>query len=68
MKLKAIKTLTKKNKQKNKKLKVEGLNRKILYIQIKNQRVKLKTNKTLTKEKIKKIQKSKLEGLNLKYQ
>jgi hypothetical protein len=44
------------------------LNRKILYIQIKNQRVKLKTNKTLTKEKIKKIQKSKLEGLNLKYQ
>jgi len=40
MKLKAIKILTKK-KQKNKKLKVEGLNRKTLYIQIKNRIVQL---------------------------
>jgi hypothetical protein len=50
--LKAIKILTKKQRKK-KKLKVEGLNRKILYTQIKIQN-KLKT-KTLTRGKIIKI-------------
>jgi len=55
----------KKKQGTNKKFKVEGPNKKLLYIQIKNQELNCK--KTFTKGKITKLLKSKLKGPNLKY-
>ena len=64
-KIESHKIFEKKARDKNKKFKVEGPNKKPLYIQIKNQELNCK--KTFTKGKIKKIPKSKLKGPNLKY-
>jgi hypothetical protein len=64
-KIKNYKIFEKKARDKNKKFKVEGPNKKLLYIQIKNQELNCK--KTFTKGKITKLLKSKLKGPNLKY-